>query len=252
MVSQYGPDYIINCAAYTAVDAAEENEQTARAINAQAVKILADAALQAGARMIHISTDYVFAGTHFTPYTEDDLPDPQSVYGLTKLEGEQLLRETLPEQSVIMRTAWLYSPFGKNFVKTMLRLAREKDHVNVVCDQIGTPTCALTLGIAILAVIDCPQWHPGIFNLTDQGVASWYDLAEATMRLAGVTDCTVIPVTTEEYPTRAIRPAYSVLSKKNLPTLSICAFPTGSALLSFASGKSCRSNNKKSIQTQIQ
>ena len=163
-------DLIVNCAAYTNVDKAEEDEPTARLINACAVENLATA----GARVIHVSTDYVFSGDACVPYTEEDTPCPNTAYGRTKLEGEQLLLQHRPD-AIIFRTAWLYSPYGNNFVKTMLRLGHEKEELGVVFDQVGTPTCAYTLASAIFTAIECPEWHAGLYHLTDEGVCSWYD-----------------------------------------------------------------------------
>ena len=163
---------------------------------------------------MHVSTDYVFSGESFRPWAEEDIPNPRSAYGRTKLLGEQMALQLLPADCLILRTAWLYSPYGANFVKTMLRLASEREQISVVDDQIGTPTSALTLARAILTVIDAPCWQPGIYHLTDAGVASWYDLAVATLEEAGIRSCRVLPIPTEQYPTPARRPAYSLLSKK--------------------------------------
>lgn len=212
-VGEFKPDYIINCAAYTAVDRAESDEECAGRVNADAPANLARAAKAHGARLIHISTDYVFSGENHRPWREDDVPAPRSAYGRTKLLGEQFVTEILPEQSVILRTAWLYSPYGNNFVKTMLRLSAERKEIRVVADQIGTPTSAMTLARAVMAVVDSGSWHPGIYHLTDAGVASWYDLAVCALRQAGA-DTSVVPVTTEDYPTPTQRPAYSVLAKE--------------------------------------
>ena len=204
-------DYIVNCAAYTQVDKAEDNVELCRKINATAVENLARAAAACGARMIHVSTDYVFNGRGYRPYTEDMTPDPQSVYGSTKLEGEQALMRLCP-QSAIIRTAWLYSPYGNNFVKTMMRLGTERDEISVVADQIGTPTCAADLARAILAVLTAETFVPGIYHFSDEGACSWYDFTVAIHRLAGIT-CRVKPIRSDEYPSRAHRPFYSVLDK---------------------------------------
>ncbi len=169
-VRAHAIDLIVNCAAYTNVDKAEEDEPTARLINALAVENLATA----GARVIHVSTDYVFAGDACVPYTEEDEPCPRTAYGRTKREGEQLLLQHCPE-AIIFRTAWLYSPYGNNFVKTMLRLGHERQELGVVFDQVGSPTSAYTLASAIFTAIECPEWHAGIYHLTDEGVCSWYD-----------------------------------------------------------------------------
>ena len=204
---------IVNCAAYTAVDAAEDNEIQAARLNAEAVGILARAAKRHGTRMVHISTDYVFNGRGCVPYTEDMPTDPQSVYGRTKLDGELVLLDTLGNDAVILRTAWLYSPYGKNFVKTMLALGKDKPALKVVFDQVGSPTCARDLARAIVIVITADEWHPGIYHYSNEGVISWYDFSKAIHRLAGITTCDVQPCHSDEFPAKAHRPAYSVLDK---------------------------------------
>lgn len=209
-------NYIINCAAYTAVDLAEDNIDIANNINHIAIENLGKAAYKAKAKVIHISTDYVFDGTSCYPYSEDDKTNPQSVYGITKLNGEKALSEILPNDSIIIRTAWLYSPFGKNFVKTMITLGKTKDCLNVVADQIGTPTYAGDLANAIYEIIISKKWIPGIYHYTNEGVCSWYDFTKIIHKIAGITTCYIKPVTTEEYPVKAKRPAYSVLSKSKI------------------------------------
>ena len=204
---------IVNCAAYTAVDAAEDNEIQAARLNAEAVGILARAAKRHGTRMVHISTDYVFNGRGCVPYTEDMPTDPQSVYGRTKLDGELVLLDTLGNDAVILRTAWLYSPYGKNFVKTMLALGKDKPALKVVFEQVGAPTCARDLARAIVIVITADEWHPGIYHYSNEGVISWYDFSKAIHRLAGITTCDVQPCHSDEFPAKAHRPAYSVLDK---------------------------------------
>ncbi len=208
-------DYIVNCAAFTAVDAAESNVELCTRLNVEAPTLLAQAAHKHGARLIHISTDYVFDGTGCRPYREDDPVCPASVYGRTKLDGERHVIDVAPE-SIIVRTAWLYSPHGKNFVKTMLKLGREKEQLRVVCDQVGTPTCALDLASVIKTFIDCEQWHQGIYHFSNEGAISWYDFTLAIHRLAGITTCHVLPCMTEDYPTPARRPHYSVLDKSKI------------------------------------
>ena len=208
-------DYVVNCAAYTQVDKAEENVELCRRINAEAVGNLARAAAACGARMIHISTDSVFDGHGYRPYTETMQPHPQSVYGSTKLEGEELLARYCP-QSVILRTAWLYSPYGNNFVKTMLRLGHEREELTVVADQIGTPTCAADLALVVRTVLLADRFVPGIYHVSDEGACSWYDFAVAIHRLAGITTCRVKPIRSDEYPSRARRPFYSVLDKSKI------------------------------------
>ena len=207
-------DIVVNCAAYTAVDKAESDEILASALNTGAVGNLAEAAVKNGTRVIHISTDYVFSGQGCRPYEENDEPYPQSIYGRTKLEGEALLT-SFCQNALIIRTAWLYSEFGGNFVKTMLRLAETRPEINVVADQIGTPTYAGDLAEAIHRIVSSGEWKPGIYHFTDEGVASWYDFTKAIFEVAG-RDVKVNPIKTSEYPTPAKRPLYSVLSKKKI------------------------------------
>lgn len=210
------PETIINCAAYTQVDAAETDEAMARKVNADAPETMARWCAKSGAKLIQISTDYVFSGNHPTPYTEEDAPDPQSVYGRTKFEGERRVAEA-DGNAIIVRTAWLYSPYGKNFVKTMLKLMAEKEELRVVADQIGSPTCAADLARALLALAD-KNGVQGIYHFTNEGVASWYDLAHAIAEYSG-SKCRVLPIKTEAYPTPAKRPAYSVLDKSKIKDL---------------------------------
>lgn len=209
-VGTFAPHYIVNAAAYTAVDRAESDADRCRAINTEAVGNIARAAARVGARVVHISTDYVFDGTATRPYRETDTPAPATVYGATKLEGERLLADILPAHSVVLRTAWLYSPHGHNFVKTMMTLGASRAQVNVVDDQIGCPTSATDLAHAVAAVIFAPQWTPGVFHYTGRGEASWAEFAAEVMTLAGL-DCRVDRISTDQYPTPARRPAYSVL-----------------------------------------
>ena len=212
-VSSQRPDYIVNCAAYTAVDRSEDDEATAARLNTDAVSNLASAAARIGARMIHISTDYVFDGQSCRPYRENDATRPTSVYGRTKLGGELALLTALPGKAVVLRTAWLYSPHGKNFVKTMLSLGRERDQLQVVVDQVGNPTSATDLAQAVVTVITAQQWQPGIYHFANEGAVSWYDFTKAIHRWAGINQCDVQPCLSEDYPTRATRPHYSVLDK---------------------------------------
>lgn len=206
--------HIVNCAAYTAVDRAEEEKMLCAAVNTDAVKNLAMAADANGAKIIHISTDYVFDGTNHRPYRESDKVNPISQYGTTKRKGETLLLALAP-QAIIIRTAWLYSAHGKNFVKTMLRLADSQPEIKVVCDQIGTPTFARDLASAVVKVLQSHQWVPGIYHFTDEGAASWYDFAKAIFRIAGK-DVKVTPIPTEDYPTPASRPSYSILDRTRI------------------------------------
>lgn len=218
MVGDHGIRLIVNCAAYTAVDAAEDDEAAATRLNADAVGILARVAKRHDARMVHVSTDYVFDGQACTPYAEDHPTNPQSAYGRTKLAGERLLLDTLGDGAVILRTAWLYSPYGKNFVKTMVSLGQTKPALKVVFDQVGSPTCARDLARAIVTVITASEWHPGIYHYSNEGVISWYDFTLAIHRLAGITKCDVQPCHSDEFPAKAHRPAYSVLDKTRFKT----------------------------------
>lgn len=201
-------DLIVNCAAYTNVDKAEEDEVTAHKINAEALRVLGGQ----GIKVIHVSTDYVFSGDEHVPCKETDPVAPRTAYGRTKYDGEKNLLAACPE-AVILRTAWLYSEFGNNFVKTMIRLGKEKEQLGVVFDQIGTPTYAADLAQAIFTVIECPIWHPGIYHFTNEGVCSWYDFTVAIHELAGITSCRVRPISSEEYQYKTPRPHYSVLDK---------------------------------------
>ena len=205
---------IVNCAAYTAVDKAEESIELCTKLNADAVGYLAEAAEANGAEFIQISTDYVFDGTAHVPYQETEPTCPNSVYGHTKLAGEQNAL-TLCSRSMVIRTAWLYSTFGNNFVKTMIRLGKERDSLGVIFDQIGTPTYARDLARAIFAAIR-QGVVPGVYHFSNEGVCSWYDFTKAIHRLAGITTCQVKPLHTEEYPTPAKRPHYSVLDKSKI------------------------------------
>ncbi|MCC8144617.1 MAG: dTDP-4-dehydrorhamnose reductase [Tannerellaceae bacterium] len=210
-------DYIINCAAYTAVDRAEEDVALAYVLNQDAVKNLAQAAKASDARLIHISTDYVFDGKSYKPYVETDAVCPVSVYGKTKVAGEIALSMLLPEY-IIIRTSWLYSEFGNNFVKTMFRLGREKESLNVVFDQVGTPTYAVDLAETIRVIIiqaAAGNFCPGIYHYSNEGVCSWYDFACKIMQLTD-SSCRVFPIEGKEYPTPATRPHYSVFNKEKI------------------------------------
>ncbi len=209
--------YIINCAAYTAVDKAEDDIELCYKINRDAVKNIGIAAVNNAAKVIHISTDYVFDGTASQPYTETSELNPQSVYGKSKREGEYFLMDACP-QSIIIRTAWLYSIFGNNFVKTMMKYGREREELNVVSDQTGTPTNAADLAQAIVRILDYSEANgfiPGIYHYSNEGVTSWYDFTLAIHRDAGIS-CKVNPITTSQYPTKATRPQYSVLDKTKI------------------------------------
>ena len=212
--SEHHIDGIVNCAAYTAVDKAEENVELCELLNATAPGYLAEAMGRRGGWMIQISTDYVFDGTNHRPYIETDPVCPNSVYGRTKLAGEQAVVKGCP-QSMIIRTAWLYSTFGNNFVKTMIRLGKEKSELGVIFDQIGTPTYARDLAVAIFAAIS-QGITPGVYHFSNEGVISWYDFTKAIHRIAGIEGCRVRPLHTAEYPTPASRPHYSVLDKTKI------------------------------------
>ena len=211
--------YIINCAAYTAVDKAEDDAELCEKINAAAVKNLGLAAAEAGAGIIHVSTDYVFDGTSCRPYSEDMPTKPCSVYGKTKLKGEKNLLKACPN-AIIIRTAWLYSPFGNNFVKTMIKLGSERESLNVIFDQVGTPTYALDLADAILKAmdqtIDTDHEKGGVYHFSNEGVCSWYDFTIKIHDIAGMKTCKVNPIETKDYPTKAARPHYSVLNKSKI------------------------------------
>ena len=221
-------DFCINCAAYTAVDRAEEDEGLARAINAGAVENLAKACAVHEALLVHISTDFVFDGQTWRPLDERDRPNPVSVYGRTKLEGEQLALQKNPK-TIIIRTSWLYSTFGNNFVKTMLRLGSERDSLGVIVDQVGTPTYAADLAAAILHIINelsanFDHEKTGIFHYSNEGVASWYDFAKAIFDLESIA-IDLKPIGTDDYPTPARRPHYSVMDKSKIKQTFDIAIP---------------------------
>ena len=222
-VKLHNIDVIVNCAAYTAVDKAEDETELCMRINRDAVRNIGEAATLVDAKVIHVSTDYVFDGNGTHPYREDDATNPTSVYGASKLAGEQALLEVCPD-SVIIRTAWLYSETGNNFVKTMLRLGTERDALGVVADQRGTPTYAGDLADAIMKVITTECFISGIYHYTNEGICTWYDFAVRIFELAGI-KCVVTPLTTAEYPTRAKRPAYSVLDKSKIKSTYFINIP---------------------------
>lgn len=212
------PDLIINAAAYTAVDKAESEPDLAFRINGDGAAHLAQAAVQCGARLIQVSTDYVFDGRQSTPYKPDDAPNPLNVYGESKLAGERAVQEITEGNGLIVRTAWVYSAHGNNFARTMLRLLREREDVRVVCDQVGTPTHAAGLAQALWGFSEHSRLH-GIYHWTDAGVASWYDFACAISEMPSPDNDrprpAVVPVGTSHYQTRAKRPPYSVLDKSS-------------------------------------
>jgi len=207
---------IINCAAYTAVDKAQSDDINANLVNKEAIRELALIAKELNIKLIHISTDYVFDGKNFKPYCEKHQANPQNVYGKTKFEGEKELININPKNSIIIRTSWVYSYYGNNFVKTMLRLGKQKDNLNVVFDQIGTPTYAKHLALTILDII--PQIENAkveIYHYSNEGVLSWYDFAKEIMKMAKL-ECKIAPIETFLYPTPAIRPHFSVLNKAKI------------------------------------
>ena len=210
----YHPQYLINCAAYTAVDRAESEKDLAFQINGEAVGVLAAICKKNYTKLIHISTDYVFDGTASTPYKEDSPTNPKSVYGTSKLEGEKQALQFNPD-SLIIRTSWMYSEYGKNFVKTMLKLLQENEEISVVNDQVGSPTYAADLADVIMQIIASQNWKAGIYNYSNEGIISWYDFAVAIKELMG-SNCRINPIPTSQYPTPAKRPAYSVLDSAKI------------------------------------
>ena len=213
-------DIIINCAAYTAVDKAEEEQELANQVNHLAVKRLAQIAKNQQAKLIHISTDYVFDGESDNPYTETDVTNPINVYGKTKLAGEKALQEIMPTDAIIIRTSWVYSEYGNNFVSTMLRVGKERDEINVVSDQIGSPTYAADLANAILRIIDIKDYQDKgqsteIYHYSNEGEISWYDFAKEIFKMAKI-DCKVNPVTTNKYPFAAKRPKSAILDNHKI------------------------------------
>ena len=211
---KHHPAYLINCAAYTAVDKAESETEQANEINGTAIGTIAALCKQYGTKFIHISTDYVFNGNATSPLTETDNVDPVNAYGASKLLGEQLALDHNPE-SIIIRTSWVYSFYGKNFVKTMIRLMKERENIGVVSDQIGSPTYAADLAEAIIKIISSGKWEPGIYNFSNEGNISWFDFANEIKTLIA-SSCTINPLKTKQFPTPAKRPKYSVLDKTKI------------------------------------
>jgi len=209
-------DIIINTAAYTAVDKAEEDKENADRVNHLAVQYLAEIAKEKSIKLVHISTDYVFDGKNYKPYNEDDATSPNGVYGMTKLLGEKAMQAVNPKNSIIIRTSWVYSSYGANFVKTMLRLGKERDALGVIFDQVGTPTYARDLAKAILDIVPkIESKNVEIYHYSNEGVLSWYDFAKEIMRMAKI-ECEINPIETKEYPTPAMRPHYSLLNKAKI------------------------------------
>jgi dTDP-4-dehydrorhamnose reductase len=223
LFEQHKPAYAINCAAYTAVDKAEDEVELARKVNRDGVANLARLCGEFGTVLIQISTDFVFAGTGNTPLVETDPAEPISVYGLTKLEGEQVIKP-LTDRYFILRTSWLYSEYANNFVKTMLKLGRERDELRIIWDQVGTPCYAIDLAGCILTIIETQNAQYGIYHYSNEGVTSWYDFATAIFELSDTTVKT-LPIRTAEYPTKATRPAYSVMDKAKAKQVLGVAIP---------------------------
>ena len=222
-------DVIINCAAYTSVDEAESQSELANKVNNLAVHKLANIAKRQHSKLIHISTDYVFSGKQYRPYLETDKADPQGVYGKTKLNGEQYIQSTLTNNAIIIRTGCIYSEFGNNFVKTMLKLGQRSDNLNVIFDQVGTPTYAKDLAKSIMWIIKSQNFSQKYFktdivNYSNEGLCSWYDFAKTIFELTNI-QCEVIPIITKEYPTPARRPHYSVLDKTKIKQTYNLAIP---------------------------
>lgn len=227
-VKQHAIQYIINCAAYTAVDKAESEVEQAYLINAAGAGNLAKVAAQQNCRFIHISTDYVFDGQATAPYTETTPANPLSVYGKSKLKGEETVLENNP-QAIIIRTSWLYSEFGANFVKTMLRLMTQRDELNIIADQKGTPTYAADLAEMIVHILEDSEkteWKPGIYHFSNQGETTWFGFAEKIKELASIDICTLNPIKTSEYETTTARPVYSVLDKSKIQSAFRVEIPT--------------------------
>jgi dTDP-4-dehydrorhamnose reductase len=210
------PSYVVNCAAYTAVDKAEDEIELAKAVNETGAENLAKLCRQFQSTLIHISTDFVFEGNEVKLLKEDDVAAPISVYGLTKLAGEKAVIKEL-DSHVIIRTSWLYSEFANNFVKTMLKLGADRDELNIIADQIGTPTYAIDLANAVLDIISYPEKKYGIYHFSNEGVTSWYDFAKAIFTLSG-TEVKLNPIPTSAYPTAAKRPHFSVMDKSKIKT----------------------------------
>ena len=222
-------DIVINCAAYTAVDNAEAEPELANQINHLAVRQLANIAKQQNAKLIHISTDYVFNGKQYRPYLEADEVAPHGVYGQTKLSGEQAIQNTLKNNAIIIRTSWVYSEYGNNFVKTMLKLGQERDSLNVIFDQVGTPTYAKDLAKDIMSIVQSQEFRQedfttNILHFSNEGVCSWYDFAKTIFELANI-QCHVNAIETKDYPTPAKRPYYSVLNKDKIKKMYHLVIP---------------------------
>ncbi|WP_421941612.1 dTDP-4-dehydrorhamnose reductase [Pedobacter sp.] len=214
LLSAEKPAFVINCAAYTAVDKAEEDQAIAKAINETGAANLANACLETGATLVHVSTDFVFEGNEVKLLKEEDVANPINVYGLTKLDGEKAIEHILP-QHFILRTSWLYSEYANNFVKTMLKLGAERDELNIIADQVGTPTYAIDLAHAIFDIIQSDSTAFGLYHYSNEGVTSWFDFAKAIFEISG-TSVKTNPIPGTKYPTPARRPAFSVMDKTKI------------------------------------
>jgi len=214
LFKQYTPRIVINCAAYTAVDKAEDEVEAATLLNAHAPAVLAGVCKAHQTELVHISTDFVFGGDVTGWLAETDQTQPLGVYGQTKLDGEKAIQQ-IWERHVIIRTSWLYAEYGNNFVKTMMRLAQERDELRIVADQVGTPTYGMDLAKVILLLIDSPEREYGIYHYSNEGTASWYDFAHAILRMSHL-NTRLLPIPTSAFPTKAQRPAYSVMDKSKI------------------------------------
>ncbi|WAC13203.1 dTDP-4-dehydrorhamnose reductase [Dyadobacter pollutisoli] len=223
LFSEEKPSFVINCAAYTAVDKAEDEQEICRKVNRDGAQYIAAACKQHHATLIHVSTDFVFKGNVPQLLSETDPATPENIYGLTKLEGEAAIAETLPEYFTV-RTSWLYSEYGNNFVKTMLRLGKEREQLGIIVDQVGSPTYAIDLAGAIIDIIESDSKEYGIYHYSNEGVTSWFDFAKAVFDLS-TTHVKVNPVKTSEYITKAVRPAYSVMDKTKIKQTFSIAIP---------------------------
>ncbi len=224
-------DYFIHCAAYTAVDKAESEKEKAFLANATAPGLIAGLLSENRTKLIHISTDYVFDGNSSMPLTEEAVTNPVNFYGLSKLEGERLVLKNNPD-SMIIRTSWLYSAFGNNFVKTMIRLMKDRESIQVVADQTGSPTYAGDLANAMMQILESGKFVPGIYHYSNEGEASWFEFATEIKRLTGST-CRILPIPSSGYPTPAKRPAYSLLDKSKIRTIYGLNIPVWQSSLSF-------------------
>ncbi|WP_443945477.1 dTDP-4-dehydrorhamnose reductase [Pedobacter sp. AW1-32] len=214
LLAREQPSFVINCAAYTAVDKAEDEQEVAKAVNETGAANLAEACKSAGAVLIHVSTDFVFGGETVKLLTEDDIANPINVYGLTKLDGEKAVQRVLAEH-YILRTSWLYSEFANNFVKTMLKLGADRDELNIIADQVGTPTYAIDLANAIFEITEQAAPNYGVYHYSNEGVTSWFDFAKAIFQISE-TQVRVNPIPGSAYPTKATRPAFSVMDKSKI------------------------------------